>query len=100
MSNIKFFDGISAFKPNEKAPDFVKGTISVAPSKFCKALKAWVEENPDEQYLRLDLKESKDGKYYLSVNEFKPKQPKDYAEPNQGGDFDDDIPFARVPYQF
>lgn len=93
MADIKFFDGINAFKPNEKAPDFVKAAISVAPSKFCKALKTWTEENPDEKYLKLDLKESKEGKYYLSVNDFKPSQPKDYPETQGSNDFDDDIPF-------
>ena len=99
MSDIKFIDGLGIFKPNDNAPDFViaNGSIKV------EELKAWLAQQT-EPTVRIDIKVSKGGKYYASVNDFVPKEkPQEYrAEgiaPNGGfseppaPDFNQDLPF-------
>ena len=69
MSNVQFPTGISAFKPNDKAPSFIKANISIKKAELIE----WLKSQGDT--IKLDLKESKDsGKYYLSVNDFAPAQ--------------------------
>ena len=91
MSDIKFVDGLFVKPPHEKAPDFVKGAISIKR----KDLGNWLR-NETEEWINIDIKVSKDGKWYASVNEWKPDpnaaQPA--KEAAQGDDFDDDLPFS------
>ena len=65
--NIEFADGLSVNKPNNKAPDFVKASMTISSQKLIGWLMAKKEET-----VRLDIKESKGGKYYASVNSWKP----------------------------
>ena len=66
--------GIIIFKPHEKAPDFVKGTMVINPDELFK----FITENPDfvhdtEKYgeqLRLNILEGEKG-LYLTVDTFK-----------------------------
>ncbi len=64
---MEFPQGIRAFKPNEKAPDFVKANL-VINGEFME----WYQNNNNGGEVRLDLKESKNGKYYLAKNEYTP----------------------------
>ena len=63
-----FPNGIRAFKPNEKAPDFVKAEIVISKDDF----KAWMLTEGSE--IKLTLKESKKGTYYLAVNKYEKKE--------------------------
>lgn len=68
MENKKekvFAEGIFFNRPHEKAPDFVKGKISVDCKKFYAFMKEHV--NP-AGYVNLDLKVSKGGKLYLELD--------------------------------
>ncbi|MCK5236053.1 MAG: hypothetical protein KAR06_03625 [Deltaproteobacteria bacterium] len=95
MSDIKFVDGLFIKAPNENAPDFVKAAISIKRS----ALISWLTKQEGD-WINLDAKESKAGKWYISVNDFKPSKqdntaaqiatPQPQTPPN---DFDPDIPF-------
>lgn len=68
----KFIDGLF-FDRNEKAPDFVKGRLSIQVEKFIK----YLTENVNEKgYVNIDLKQGQNGKYYAELNIFKP-QPKE-----------------------
>lgn len=91
--NSVFADGVSAFNPHDNAPDFVKGTIVIAPRK----LTEWLKANPDymseyngQKQLRLTLKSSKDGKLYASVDTYGTPAAKQTA---QGGESYDDLPY-------
>jgi ribosomal protein S16 len=97
MADIQFIDGLGIFKPNDNAPDFViaNGTIKV------EELKAWLAKQT-ESTVRIDIKASKAGKYYASVNDFKPKEkPQEYraegVSPDAGFSAppapEDDLPF-------
>jgi len=79
MSNQeqKFPKGIIAFSPSDKAPSFVKAEIVMNVDEFSK----WIKDNPDlikthakyGRQLKFTLKESKDGKPYLEINNYVPK---------------------------
>ena len=98
---VKFVDGLRAFKPHANAPDFVKAALEINISE----LLGWLNAQDGEK-VRLDLKESKSGTYYCSVNDFTPDPsrgsgvgdsrgsapPQDFVPP-PSDDFDDDIPF-------
>ena len=69
MSTVTFPEGIKTFKPNEKAPSFVKANLVINKTE----LLAWLSSQGET--VRLDVLESKTGdKYYLSVNDFTPAQ--------------------------
>jgi hypothetical protein len=90
MSDIKFVDGLMAFPPFEKAPDFVKCALSIDRLKMI----AWLTAQTGEK-IKVDVKVGRSGKWYASVNEWKPK---DYAvdpnsTPDAPQDFNDEIPF-------
>lgn len=63
-----FPNGIKAFKPNDKAPEFVKADIIINKSELIQ----WLDDKDNE--VKLTVKLSKGGTYYLEVNEYKPKQ--------------------------
>jgi hypothetical protein len=83
----KFVDGLIIKAPRDNAPDFVKGSISIKR----KELGNWLRAETDD-WINLDIKVSKGGKWYAEVNTWKPDNqpplPVKEAEP----DFDDDVP--------
>jgi hypothetical protein len=87
---IEFVDGLIVKPPHERAPDFVKASISIK----VEALQKWLSSKSDE-WVNIDVKESKGGKWYAAVSNFKPK-PKDESPKKPAGrfdDMDDDKPF-------
>lgn len=74
MANDKLVDGIMAKKPHEKAPDFIKAKVSVKADAFI----PFIEANTNERgWLNLELKESREGKLYFSLDSFEPKKQDD-----------------------
>ena len=89
MTDPIFPNGIRVFEPHENAPDFVKGTLSIETNKFC----AWLGQQPDPT-VRLDIKLSRNGKWYLQLNTWKPKNAKAQDDATDGHpSLNDDIPF-------
>jgi len=90
MSDNKFVDGLMVKAPHDKAPDFVKGSISIKR----KDLGNWLRQQEGD-WINLDIKESKGGKWYAAVNDWKPEQQAAPAAPNSDDGFSDssDIPF-------
>lgn len=89
MSNEKeFVDGLFAKAPHPNAPDFVKMKLSIKRAD----LGNWLRGKSDE-WINLDVKESKGGKLYVSVDNFKPEQQSQSAPAPVNDDFSDDIPF-------
>lgn len=81
MNEAKFLDGLIFKLPNENAPDFVKGRISIKREELIEALKA---ETGD--WINLDLKVSKEGKPYAQVDTWKP-------DTEKVNEVSDDLPF-------
>jgi len=65
----KFVDGFFVKAPRAGAPDFVKGSVSLKREEFMR----WVSQQTDE-WVNLDLKEGRSGKWYALVNDWKPNQ--------------------------
>ena len=97
MTDIEFVNGLIFKAPNEKAPDFVRAKGSIKVSE----LMAWLDGRETE-WVNFDVKISKGGKWYAAVDSWEPTKDQQYKEgvgqareAAQGGNFDDDIPFAQ-----
>lgn len=86
MSDIEFVDGLIFKLPHENAPDFVKGKLSIKR----KELGNWLR-GKEEEWINIDLKVSREGKAYASVDTWQPEGEKKAAPIAEG--FDDDVPF-------
>ena len=88
MTDVKFVDGLIVKAPHANAPEFVKCAISIKR----KDLGNWLRSQTDE-WINVDVKVSKQGKWYALVNDFKP-EPQSQPASEQHPDFDDEsIPF-------
>lgn len=65
----EFVDGIIIKGPRPGAPEFVKGSISIKREELI----AWLTSK-SEEWINLDIKISKGGKWYTQVNTWKPEQ--------------------------
>lgn len=92
---IEFVDGMIVKPPHERAPQFVKAQISIKVEDLGK----WLREKykAGDEWINLDVKESKNGKWYAAVSTFKPKEKAAPAPQPQSrrptDDMADDIPF-------
>lgn len=89
MSNeTEFVDGLIVKPPHEKAPDFVKAQISIKVAE----LGIWLREKhkAGEEWVNLDVKAAKSGKWYAAVNTYKAKEKE---QPKSKNDDLDDCPF-------
>jgi hypothetical protein len=92
--DIQFVDGLIVKAPNEKAPDFVKAQISIKVEDLGK----WLREKfkAGEEWVNVDVKVAKSGKWYAAVSTYKPKE-KEPEQPKKPSskfdDMEDDIPF-------
>lgn len=92
MSEASFVPGLFAKAPRDNAPDFVKGSVSIKVEEVGKFLREVYAKG--EEWLNLDLKESRDGKYYLQINDWKPAQDSHSAAKSNGYQPQaEDIPF-------
>ena len=88
MSNQKeFVDGLIVKAPRQGAPGFVKCSISIKRAE----LGNWLRGKSDE-WINIQVKESKTGKWYAEVDNWKPEQKKQEPAPAPD-DFNDGIPF-------
>lgn len=84
-----FVDGMTFRNPHEKAPDFIKGNISLhAPT-----LTNFMNLHKNEKgWLTVVLKESKGGKMYFELDTWKPKT-QDKVDTSTGEVNPEEIPF-------
>ena len=66
-----FADGMIFKKKHDKAPDFVKGHVSIKVEDFVKQLEKFKDERG---WVNYDLKLSKGGKIYFELNTWKPEK--------------------------
>lgn len=86
MSDKQFVNGLIVKPPRDNAPSFVKCAISIRREELID----WLGKQ-DGEWVNLDVKESKGGKWYAEVNQWKPegKGQAKAARP----EFDDDLAF-------
>ena len=94
MKDNKFVDGLIAKRPHEKAPEFVKCTLSIKREELIK----WLLGQTGE-WINVDVKESNKPpyKWYAAVNEWKKEAPRSEAPAFSGEDlglgYGGEIPF-------
>jgi hypothetical protein len=81
--DIEFVDGLLVKPPHPKAPSFVKASISFKVEELVK----WLEGKRGEEWVNIDVKESRGGKWYAAVSNFKAKEKA--APPKTAGRFGD-----------
>lgn len=88
MSDVKFVSGLRVFAPNAKAPEFIKGNLKINKAE----LMSWLIDQKD--VINCDIKASKKGSWYISVNEYeKPKDDKAPQNKQPENTNQDDLPF-------
>jgi hypothetical protein len=78
MEQKPFVKGMYAYKPREKAPDWIKANLIINTKEFIEYL------SQQEERITIDILETKDGsKWYPSLNTFKkPEQANTSFQPN------------------
>ena len=85
----EFVDGMLIKAPRDNAPDFVKCAISIKRAD----LGNWLRAKQDE-WINIDVKVGKSGKWYAEVNNWKPEQqPVQATAPVIADEPNDDILF-------
>lgn len=92
MSDIQFVDGLIAKAPNQGAPDYVKAKLSIRRSELAE----WLASQSGD-WINVEVKESKAGKWYAAVDTWKPDGEKAASKPQKPAPADDfgsdSIPF-------
>jgi len=77
MSNEKIYvKGLRTFKPNEKAPDFVKGTLIISPNELMEFLReneGMMTDYKGTKQLRCQILDGNNGLYF-TVDTFKTEE--------------------------
>ena len=81
MSESKFLNGLIFKLPNQQAPDFIKGSLSIKRQELIDELSKMSDE-----WINLDLKVSKEGKAYAQINMWKPDNEPMKGIPSTGND--------------
>ncbi|MDZ4231641.1 MAG: hypothetical protein U1C72_00105 [Candidatus Pacearchaeota archaeon] len=93
---ITFVEGLRIYEPRENAPDFIVFNFQA----FVDDLVKFLQENKDEKgQVRFDLKKSKGGKLYLSLNTYRSQgEPEKQDTGSFVGPPEDEIDIANVPF--
>lgn len=95
-NKVVFVDGLNIYTPSENAPDWVKADMVINPTQLVK----WLEKN--DQYLRegkrglelrLQIKQSAQGKLYASVDTYQPKLKEEVTSKQAVVEEEGDLPF-------
>ena len=87
MSDPEFVPGLFVKPPHPRAPEFVRASVSIKREE----LAAWLSARSDE-WINIDVKESRGGKWFATVNTWKPEAKNPAPKPADPFD-DDSIPF-------
>ena len=88
---LEFVDGMIVRAPREKAPSFVKASISIKVEDLGKWLRA--KYKAGDEWVNIEVKESKAGKWYAAVSTYKPKAKEEQKPAGKFDDMEDDIPW-------
>ena len=96
MNEKKFVDGLIVKKPHDNAPDFVKARLSLKLDEFASWVGQWKKENAGEEWINIELKESKQGKLYAELDSWKPDTSRSNGSASSGNSYippQEDVPF-------
>jgi len=94
-NKVVFVDGLNVYTPSENAPEWIKADMVINPTKLVK----WLQQNDDYLKegkhgleLRLQIKQSAQGKLYAAVDTYEPKLKEEVTAKAVTVD-DGDLPF-------
>mgnify|MGYP005625183653 FL=1 len=94
MDDKVFVDGMMAKQPDDSAPDFVKLKLSLKLDEFGAWVAAQKKADPSIEWLNIEVKEGRSGKWYAERNMWKPSTDQPARQPaNQAPVPNDDIPW-------
>ena len=92
MTDAEFPTGLYAKRPSAAAPEFIILNLSARRAELLE----WLASRDDE-WVTMQVKESRSGKMYIQVDNWKPKSDGGQASPSVASyspsEFEDDIPF-------
>ncbi len=91
MSDNDLIGGLYPKPKHANAPDFVIGKLSINVKQFREWMAGYLKAHPDDEWINIDMKQSRAGKGYAAVDTWKPSQKAEPA-PQQVKEMDD-IPF-------
>lgn len=83
MSDKVFVEGMMVKLPDDNAPDFVKLKLSIKLDEFGAWVASRKKADPDSEWMNIEIKEGRSGKWYAELNTWKPSA--------------DSAPSARMP---
>ena len=82
MSDQKVFvDGLLVKLPDDNAPDFVKLKLSIKLDEFGPWVAARKKADPDSEWMNIEIKEGRSGKWYAELNTWKPSADQPARQP-------------------
>jgi hypothetical protein len=82
MSDQKVFvDGLLVKLPDDNAPDFVKLKLSIKLDEFGPWVAARKKADPDSEWMNIEIKEGRSGKWYAELNTWKPSADQSAQQP-------------------
>lgn len=82
MSDQKVFvDGLLVKLPDDNAPDFVKLKLSIKLDEFGPWVAARKKADPDSEWMNIEIKEGRSGKWYAELNTWKPSSDQPARQP-------------------
>ena len=95
-NKVIFVDGLNIYTPSENAPDWVKADMVINPTNLIKWLQTndqYLREGKRGLELRLQIKQSAQGKLYASVDTYQPKLKEEVTSKQPVVEAEDDLPF-------
>ena len=83
MDDKVFVDGMMAKRPDDGAPDFVKLKLSLKLDEFGPWVAAQKAKDPSLEWLNIEIKEGRSGKWYAERNMWKPSENYVSKQPNR-----------------
>lgn len=76
---------------SENAPSWKIGNASINIKQFREWMGAYIKENPNEEWVNMEMLVAKSGKGYAKINDYDPEQK--VSTPPQPPEDDEDLPF-------
>ena len=81
MDDKVFVEGMMAKRPDDGAPDFVKLKLSLKLDEFGPWVAAQKAKDPSLEWLNIEVKEGRSGKWYAERNMWKPSADQPARQP-------------------
>ena len=94
MTESKLVNGLIWKDPHQNAPEFIKGKISIKVNDFME----YISQHQSNGWLNIELKQSRQGKMYFELDEWKPTQNSTGTLPIVQVNSSEDISIQNIPF--